>query len=995
MRRLTTLFCILTCFILGFAQQYAFREISLKKGLPQSQVKAINQDDDGFLWIGTLGGLARFDGHTFETYTIEHGLLNNRITFIEFIDGILYAGHDNGISIMSSLGKFTPISNKKYTETGRFTHLVKFQKKLLLASNAHGLFELNKNTITPVYPTINSDTERDEFQRIRKMTVFDNKIYFATRGGLFYSSDLKNYHLLEGTEEWSSSDVKTLENGILLTNYNEGTYHITFNKNRATSFNKILDQPSAECRIQEAAQNKTKQIWTLTEEKKIVRQDIGFSISEKLHSIDLELNQSSGLPSEALTTLFVDQAGVLWLGTEGKGLFQFLGEAFVKYKLEAPVLTALKDASGKLWFGTFNGGLVTLKNLNHKVEIPKSLKENSVWCSLKDKDNNLWFGTNNGLYIWNGNRWLTWTKENQDLLPDNKISALYEDQQNNVWIGTKKGVAKVRKLEFVPLNISRSENLQVVRDIIGFQGDLIIATKTDLYRLDLESLKLALIDLKGMAPSFSCLYVDQENALWIGSEEGLFVFTNNQFHSINYATNSAEKFINFVIKLNDQVLVGTNNGIFAFSNYNHDLSKYQLKHYDEALGLTSTETNLKSAFNEPVAFGKMWFGTSDGLFLFKPKKLNPELESYAPKIYPSKFEVNFSDYKIPPQNQEIFLKYNQNRLRFVFQILDLYQHDKLTLEYRLGNQESWSTAGSASEIVFNQLASGQYLLQVRAKNSNGNFSEILNFQFTISQPFYASWWFITLLLLAVLLIILGAVQYHIRQIKTQQKQERLELSNRLNALEQQSLNASMNRHFIFNALNSIQYFINTQDKLSANKYLSKFAQLIRKNLDSSAAGENQVALSEEIQRLQLYLSLESMRFQDRFDYVFDIDLNIDLEYVKIPPMLFQPFIENAIIHGILPNESLAGKISFSAKKLNEEIVFKITDNGVGYSTTIKQKKSKGDHFSHGTSITKSRIEVIRKISGDIISMDGPEDIILQDGSIGGTQVVIRLKPKKF
>jgi sensor histidine kinase YesM len=150
----------------------------------------------------------------------------------------------------------------------------------------------------------------------------------------------------------------------------------------------------------------------------------------------------------------------------------------------------------------------------------------------------------------------------------------------------------------------------------------------------------------------------------------------------------------------------------------------------------------------------------------------------------------------------------------------------------------------------------------------------------------------------------------------------------------------MNRHFIFNALNSIQYFINTQDKLSANKYLTKFAQLIRKNLDSSASGENLVPLSEEIQRLELYLTLEAMRFEGRFKYTFEIDPEIELEEIRIPPMLFQPFVENAIIHGILPLEQLAGEIAFKAELLNENFIeFTITDNGVGYSKSLKEKNS--------------------------------------------------------
>ena len=141
-------------------------------------------------------------------------------------------------------------------------------------------------------------------------------------------------------------------------------------------------------------------------------------------------------------------------------------------------------------------------------------------------------------------------------------------------------------------------------------------------------------------------------------------------------------------------------------------------------------------------------------------------------------------------------------------------------------------------------------------------------------------------------------------------------------LEQQTLNASMNRHFIFNALNSIQYFINTQDKISANKYLTSFAKLIRKNLDSSSSGNNLIPLSDELERLELYLSLEHMRFQSKFDYNIFIQPKVTSESILVPAMFMQPFVENSIWHGVLPMEK-KGEINISIEvTLEKEIRIK-------------------------------------------------------------------------
>jgi sensor histidine kinase YesM len=208
------------------------------------------------------------------------------------------------------------------------------------------------------------------------------------------------------------------------------------------------------------------------------------------------------------------------------------------------------------------------------------------------------------------------------------------------------------------------------------------------------------------------------------------------------------------------------------------------------------------------------------------------------------------------------------------------------------------------------------------------------------------------------------------------------------ALEQQSLNSSMNRHFIFNALNSIQYYINRQDRLSANRYLSSFAKLIRKNLDSSQV--NFTTLSDELERLGLYLEIENMRFKDKFEYEINIAESVDEEVVKIPSMLLQPFLENSIWHGILPQEK-KGKISVDIDK-NElgQMEIRIKDNGIGIHTSQAQKNGKAEHISQGMNITSGRIELLQKITTEKVTLIGPFEMKNEWGEVLGTQVTIKL-----
>jgi sensor histidine kinase YesM len=150
-------------------------------------------------------------------------------------------------------------------------------------------------------------------------------------------------------------------------------------------------------------------------------------------------------------------------------------------------------------------------------------------------------------------------------------------------------------------------------------------------------------------------------------------------------------------------------------------------------------------------------------------------------------------------------------------------------------------------------------------------------------------------------------------------------------------------------------------------------------------------LSEEIERLQLYLSLEAMRFPDRFDYTFTIDESIDSETLKVPSMIFQPFIENSIIHGILPRTDQKGHITFEAKRNGSIIDFIIEDNGIGYQNSLKKKVAQGDHQSRGMHITSSRIDLLRIISGKTFQLIGPVDMKNATNQSIGTRVHIKMQ----
>ena len=296
---------------------------------------------------------------------------------------------------------------------------------------------------------------------------------------------------------------------------------------------------------------------------------------------------------------------------------------------------------------------------------------------------------------------------------------------------------------------------------------------------------------------------------------------------------------------------------------------------------------------------------------------------------------------------------------------------------------------------FTSLPAGGYTLHARAIGPQNNLSKEILIPFSIRAPFYQTWWFISAVVLVLAFVIYQFFLMRIKGEREKSEKETVVIKNKLLALEQQSLNASMNRHFIFNSLNSIQYFINTQDKVSANKYLTNFAQLIRKNLDSSTAEGNLTSFAKEIERLTLYLSLESMRFKDKFEYTFDMNVP-EAESILIPSMLLQPYIENCIVHGILPKKNVLGKIELKAWTENQILMVRIEDNGIGISHSLSKKKNfEGDHKSQGMEITTKRISLIKQMSNQSFEIIGPEDILGEDRTINGTYVLLKIPYEDF
>ncbi len=502
------------------------------------------------------------------------------------------------------------------------------------------------------------------------------------------------------------------------------------------------------------------------------------------------------------------------------------------------------------------------------------------------------------------------------------------------------------------------------------------------------------VNLKEKSELVYCVEKSEDGTIYYGAEEGLFSYKNGKFKQVEILRDPASNYIDFLNYKDGELYVGTNNGLFILS----DLTSNEIKinRFGIEQGVIDLETNLNSGFFDNE--GVFWFGTSSGLMCYQ--KVESNKKSVQPKVVLKSILINYepfeySQYSSSTSNDvlpvDLSLPYNKNNIIFEIDGVLLQNSEDLKFQFWIeGLRDTWSALSSNSIISFSNLPAGDYILHLRSVDVEMNISDELIFPFTIKNAFYKTWWFYILASLCIIGIFFVFFRYRLKRIEEISEKEKLTFKTRLLTLEQQSMNASMNRHFIFNSLNSIQYFINTQDRLSANKYLTNFAKLIRKNLDSATSPENMISLEDEIERIELYLSLESMRFKDRFEYNIDVR-NIDVESVFIPAMIMQPFIENSIIHGILPNETKKGKIEIVIEIINNFLEISIEGNGVGIEKSMSAKnKINGDHKSQGMEITSKRIELIQKISESNISLVGPFEVRDSNRSIKGTKVLLKI-----
>ena len=336
--------------------------------------------------------------------------------------------------------------------------------------------------------------------------------------------------------------------------------------------------------------------------------------------------------------------------------------------------------------------------------------------------------------------------------------------------------------------------------------------------------------------------------------------------------------------------------------------------------------------------------------------------------------------------QTEFKNYQRN-ISFEYDLVAPFNSTQRDYEYQLiGLSDNWVKQNQERSINFSNLEGGNYTFKVRHRFSDGNYSYSTPFNFHIGKYYYENWWFWLLIIIASIGIISTFVL-----IKWNQKKKELALldkhSRELAHLEMSALRAQMNPHFLFNSLNSIKNFALTKGPRETAAYLTKFSHLIRLILQNSK--NPLVNLKDELDALKLYIEIESLRFENKFKFKFNIDEGLMISSIQIPPLILQPFVENSIWHGLMHKKDGEGQLIISVKDQGNSIQCMIEDNGIGreMAQKIKKEKTYDKQKSLGMDITGNRIALTNKIyniNTDVRVIDLHD----KNGKASGTRVLI-------
>jgi ligand-binding sensor domain-containing protein/uncharacterized membrane-anchored protein YhcB (DUF1043 family) len=956
------------------AQSYFFKNYSVDDGLPFVQVSAIYQDSKGNLWTGGYGGLSKFDGYAFQNYTPHDGLANYFVTSIaEDNKGNIWIGTINGINKYD--GKtFTTYNSKLRLISNSITCILKDHNGDLWFGTDKGLSKLVESSF--INYTMQKGMAGDHVRCLYEDR--HNHIWIGTDKGMsmFDGKNFVNYSIIDGLAGNEVNGIVQDSAGSLWIATSEGLSKFRNN----TFINHTTEEGLSDNDIKSVICDKRNNIWIGTN-KGIARVK---KYEFKNYTLRGEIN------SNLVNCIYQDYEQNIWVGTYN-GLYKYRSDLFEVYSDKEGlsnnfISSIIRDNKNRLLVGTNGGGFYIegeerFTNLNTK----NGLNGNRVNAFYKENNGTVLLGTDNGISVYDGEKIISDTRF--DSLKGESINIFFKDSKGNLWIGAEGAVYKYfdKKIQkYIPNSFANNYQIWGIHE--EKNGNIWFATYLGgLFLFDGKDFTEQSRKLNFKSDSYFTILEDADGIIYFSSFDGVYAYDTKTKRTTNFGKDdgiSSELVYSMALN-NDktELWAGTNQGLSKI-----DIAQFKktgekiVTTYGKDEGFSGVECNTNGIYNDPD--GSIWFGTVNGLIKYSP---NEYIENNTlAKINISNIRLFYRDTLLQEGSE---LSYNLNNISFNYSGICLTNPRKVKYSHILeGFDKKWSPVGYERTVTFSSLPPGKYTFKVKCTNNEGIWTETpATFSFIIKTPFWKTLWFYISLGLFISALIIIFIRLRIKGVKNKEKRK-TELNKKIANIELQALRAQMNPHFIFNTMTSIQHYISNNDTDAALKYLSKFAKLMRSIIGNSK--QQMIPIAEELNALNLYLELEIMRFTDKFEYKIIVDQNIDPNYDRIPSMLIQPYVENAIIHGLLPKQG-HGKILIHLQKQKDNILCTVEDNGIGRERSKEFKKNRvQQHKSMGMSITQERLDILNSSLNQ--NLNAQIFDLYENGEPAGTKVQIMI-----
>ncbi len=990
MRNLCLLFFFFISTLLSTAQfthsfNYTFKNYTTLQGLADNVVVKMVKDKNGFLWIATHNGLSKFDGLKFKNYThIPTDTTSLRSIWISdlLIDEqkTLWVSTEWGLCYYDAAkDKFVYINEKDKIQLVFKMPLCKNDKNSIWIAAEDGLKKIDINTKKYTNTSLNRIADP-------QFIVKDNigNLIIGTRGrGLFkYTIATNNYALItlknlpldthymdayvQDDKIWISSSE-----GLILLENNEKS--ILYYKPKVTLKDNKIDKLM--CVTPFTAGVGKEFLICGTYDKKIFL----FDTNKKIFTQKWVSNATNpqGFIS-AIVYNFYEDGHTLWIGTD-RGLNQlnlenqqqqsfYIAPLLAKENLPL-VKKLIANSAGnntKIWLIPLQPyyGVLLYNRETQQILFEWNTNKNEKGKKYTD----IYHSKINNTIIAARDSALDFFSETKGFIKTIKLPAnincIEEDGNQNIWVGADNGLIFLNKKtsKFIEYKSSFTGS-DVEKNAYG--GDFpVVALKIANNKIWLANGKYGLFSFDIFLKIFtahrqkttstfstlnrcSSIEIIAQDSIWVGNMSGLSCYIPSQNKFINYdAANGLEStYIYSIVKDNkNNIWARGNADVFCFNTVTHKLISTKLNPNSNVFSYNQQLAIADNAILLGYEAGFTIFNTAD---FVKPISTKPIV-----KIISYKNKKNTIFLENNTFLNSIKLKYNDNQIGFDYAAVEYNYPEEIEYWYKLeGLENDFINAGNNRTVSYNNLQHGSYRFAVFALNKQTNIkSELAFFNFEIAPAFWQLWWFWPLLGLVFISIVFYTARKRVAAIRQKEKQKTV-VNKAMAELETKMFRSQMNPHFIFNSLNSIQKYIWENKEEDAAEYLATFAKLIRAILENSR--KETIPLYEEIEVMKLYIELEHRRSNAHFDYSVKVNDEINLQTVAIPPMLMQPFIENAIWHG-LNKKKEKGNLIITITKNNNQLICVIDDDGVGRqeNKTIMSTEKK----SLGIAITQQRID---------------------------------------